>query len=60
MISTPNEERWVLLVTQFFDLSTTQQCDCLARLLNAPKLKEVMKRAGVKGAPQIWFVNQAN
>ena len=23
-------------------------------------LKEVMGKAGVKGAPQIWFVNQAN
>jgi len=27
---------------------------------SSSRLKEVMIKAGVKGAPQIWFVNQAN
>jgi len=70
MILTPSEKRWVLLthavfqsvddpndVTVWHDFPTPQGAKDFA---SSSRLKEVMIKAGVKGAPQIWFVNQAN
>ena len=63
-------KRWVLLVTRLFrsvddpnnvtvwrDFSTPQSAK---DFVSSSRLKEVMGKAGVKGSPQIWFVNQAN
>jgi hypothetical protein len=44
-------------VTVWRDFSTPQSAK---DFVSSSRLKEVMGRAGVKGAPQIWFVNQAN
>ena len=44
-------------VTVWHDFSTAQSAKDFA---SSPRLKEVMEKAGVKGRPQIWFVDQAN
>jgi hypothetical protein len=44
-------------VTVWHDFPTPKGAKDFA---SSPRLKEVMAKAGVKGAPQIWFVNQAN
>jgi hypothetical protein len=44
-------------VTVWHDFSTPQSAKDFA---SSARLKEVMGKAGVKGAPQIWFVSQAN
>ena len=44
-------------VTVWHDFSTPQSAKDFA---SSARLKEVMGKARVKGAPQIWFVNQAN
>jgi hypothetical protein len=44
-------------VTVWHDFSTPQSAK---DFVSSSRLKEVMGKAGVKGAPQIWFVNQAN
>jgi hypothetical protein len=43
-------------VTVWHDFPTPENAKHFA---SSPRLKEVMAKAGVKGAPQIWFVNQA-
>jgi heme-degrading monooxygenase HmoA len=69
MISTPSEKRGFIghtvfrsvddpnNVTVWDDFSTPQSAK---DFVSTSRLKEVMGKAGVKGAPQIWFVNQAN
>ena len=44
-------------VTVWHDFPTPQGAKDFA---SSSRLKEVMIKAGVKGTPQIWFVNQAN
>jgi hypothetical protein len=44
-------------VTVWHDFSTPQSAKDFA---SNPRLKEAMGKAGVKGTPQIWFVDQAN
>ena len=44
-------------VTVWHDFSNAQSAKDFA---SNPRLKEVMGKAGVKGTPQIWFVDQAN
>ena len=44
-------------VTVWHDFPTPRSAKDFA---SSSRLKEVMGKAGVKGAPQIWFVNQAN
>jgi hypothetical protein len=43
-------------VTAWHDFSTLEKAKSFA---SSTRLKEVMGKAGVKGAPQIWFVNEA-
>jgi hypothetical protein len=43
-------------VTVWHDFSTLEDA---RRFSSSPRLNEVMGKGGVKGAPQIWFVNQA-
>ncbi len=43
-------------VTVWHDFSTPDQAK---RFASSQKLKETMAKAGVKGAPQIWFANEA-
>ena len=43
-------------VTVWHDFSTSQDAMSFS---SGARLKEVMGKAGVKGAPQIWFVNEA-
>ena len=44
-------------MTVWHDFPTPQGAKDFA---SSSRLKEVMIKAGVKGVPQIWFVNQAN
>lgn len=44
-------------VTVYHDFETRQQAESFA---TSRRLKEVMKGAGVKGQPKIWFVREAN
>jgi hypothetical protein len=44
-------------VTVWHDFSTPQSARDFA---SSSRLKEVMAKAGVKGAPQIWFVYQTH
>ena len=61
--------RWGLAATRFFqsvddpndvtvwhDFSTLDKAKTFT---SSSRLKEVMGKAGVKGTPQIWFVNEA-
>lgn len=43
-------------VTAWHDFATTESAKNFA---SSSRLKEVMGKAGVKGVPQIWFVNEA-
>jgi hypothetical protein len=43
-------------VTVWHDFSTPQSAKDFA---SNPRLKEAMGKGGVKGTPQIWFVDQA-
>jgi hypothetical protein len=43
-------------VTAWHDFSTLEKAKSFAA---SSRFKEVMGKAGVKGAPQIWFVNEA-
>jgi len=43
-------------VTVTHDFRSLEQAKALA---NSPELKEAMQKAGVKGAPQIWFASRA-
>ena len=49
-MANPNE------VTVSHDFATVTKAKAFAR---SPRLREVMKAAGVKGVPQIWFVKRA-
>lgn len=44
-------------VTVYHDFKTRQQAESFA---TSQRLKEVMKNAGVKGQPKIWFVKETN
>ena len=43
-------------VTVWHDFSTLEKAKTFT---SSSRLKEVMGKAGVKGTPQIWFVNEA-
>jgi hypothetical protein len=43
-------------VTVWHDFSTSQSAKSFA---SSARLKDVMAKAGVKSAPQIWFVSEA-
>jgi quinol monooxygenase YgiN len=44
-------------LTIWHDFSTHQSAKNFAA---SPRVREVMEKAGVRGQPQIWFVNPAN
>lgn len=44
-------------VTVYHDFKTRQQAESFA---TSKRLKEVMKGAGVKGRPEIWFVKETH
>jgi hypothetical protein len=43
-------------ITAWHDFATTENAKSFA---SSGRLKGVMSKAGVKGVPQIWFVNEA-